>query len=298
MIKQLLLTVIAAASFAGSAIAQCTPNEQYADSTFGVWPDTTTNLPCAFADNASGYIAVIDIKTLTDTSITVSLPTGAINLVAYIEAFRINAVEGLPTGFNYIPNQSVWTNGGTSPNFTPVQGCVSIISAQSTLTDIIAANPSGADFPITVIVDAKIKTTNNALANFVISDDWLSDLSTLPGITPIPVTGYVLRVRPNSSSECGPTAIAEIASSVSIDGNYPNPFSKTTTIRFNSSNTKNMELKVFNMVGKEMMKSNFKAVKGENTHTLINEKLTPGVYFYTLSDGKNTATRRMIVSAN
>jgi hypothetical protein len=52
------------------------------------------------------------------------------------------------------------------------------------------------------------------------------------------------------------------------------------------------------MVGKEMMKANFKAVKGENSYNLLNEKLTPGVYFYTLSDGKNTATRRMIVSAN
>lgn len=59
-----------------------------------------------------------------------------------------------------------------------------------------------------------------------------------------------------------------------------------------------MELKVFNMVGKEVMKANFKAVKGENSYNLINEKLTAGVYFYTLSDGKNTATRRMIVSAN
>jgi hypothetical protein len=298
MIKQLLFTVIAAASFAGSAIAQCTPNEQYADSTFGVWPDTTTNLPCAFADNASGYNATIDLKTLTDTAVSVTVSGLPIDLIAYIEAFRINSVDGLPAGFNYIPNQSVWTNGGTSPNFTAVQGCVSILAAQSALTDLIAANPTGIDIPLTVVVDAKIKNTNNALANLVISNAWLSDLTDLPGITAISVEGYKLRVRPVTTAECGTTAVAEIASSVSIDGNYPNPFSKTTSIRFNSSSTKNMELKVFNMVGKEMMKSNFKAVKGENSYTLLNEKLTPGVYFYTLSDGKNTATRRMIVSAN
>jgi hypothetical protein len=298
MIKQLLFTVIAAASFAGSAIAQCTPNEQYADSTFGVWPDTTENLPCAFADNASGYSAVIDLKTLTDTTVSITLGGIPLNLEAYIEAFRINGVTGLPAGFNYIPNQSVWTNGGATPNFTAVQGCVSIVAAQSTLADIIAANPTGIDYPLTVVVDAKIKNTNNPLANAVISDAWLSELTSIPGITAIPVEGYKLRIRPVTTAECGTTAVAEIASSVSIDGNYPNPFSKTTSIRFNSSSTKNMELKVFNMVGKEMMKSNFKAVKGENSYTLLNEKLTSGVYFYTLSDGKNTATRRMIVSAN
>jgi hypothetical protein len=298
MIKQLLFTVIAAAVFAGSASAQCTPNEQYADSTFGVWPDTTENLPCAFADNSAGYNAVIDLKTLTDTTVSITLGGLPLVLEAYIEAFRINSVDGLPAGFNFIPNQSVWTNGGTSPDFTAVQGCVNIIAAQSSLTDIITANPSGIDYPLTVVVDAKIKNTNNPLANAVISNAWLSDLSSIPGITAIPVSGYVLRVRPNSGSECGPTAIAEVTSTVAIDGNYPNPFTKSTSIRFTSNQTKNMELKVFNMVGKEVMKANFKAVKGENSYNLINEKLTAGVYFYTLSDGKNTATRRMIVSAN
>jgi hypothetical protein len=87
----------------------------------------------------------------------------------------------------------------------------------------------------------------------VISDAWLSELTSIPGITAIPVEGYKLRIRPVTTAECGTTAVAEIASSVSIDGNYPNPFSKTTSIRFNSSSTKNMELKVFNMVGKEMI---------------------------------------------
>ncbi len=298
MIKHLLLSVFVAAAFSVAVNAQCTPNTQYADSTFGVWPDTTTNLPCAFADNASGYNATIDLKTLTDTAVSVVVFGTNLDLVAYIEAFRINSVDGLPAGFNYIPNQSVWTNGGATPNFTAVQGCVSIVAAQSTLADIIAANPTGIDYPLTVVVDAKIKNTNNPLANAVISDAWLSELTSIPGITAIPVEGYKLRIRPVTTAECGTTAVAEISSSVSIDGNYPNPFSKTTSIRFNSSSTKNMELKVFNMVGKEMMKSNFKAVKGENSYTLLNEKLTPGVYFYTLSDGKNTATRRMIVSAN
>jgi hypothetical protein len=269
MIKHLLLSVFVAAAFSSAVNAQCTPNTQYADSTFGVWPDTTANLPCAFADNASGYNATIDLKTLTDTTVSITLLGSPVVLEAYIEAFRINSVDGLPAGFNFIPNKSV-----------------------------IAANPTGIDIPLTVIVDAKIKNTNNPLANAVISDAWLSELTSLPGITAIPVEGYKLRVRPVTTADCGPTAIAEITSSVEIDGNYPNPFSKSTNIRFSSNSTKNMEIKVFNMVGKEMMKANFKAVKGENSYNLINEKLTQGVYFYTLSDGKNTATRRMIVSAN
>lgn len=297
MIKR-ILTLLAFAVAPYAVNAQCTPNPAYADSSFGVWPDTLTNLPCAFADNASGYNATIDVKTLTDTFVSISIGPLPVDINAYIEAFRINAVEGLPTGFTYIPNQTIWTNGGSAPNFTPVQGCVSILAAQSALSDIISANPTGADFPLTVVVDAKIASSDNQLANAIISNRWLSELNTLPGITAIPVEGYVIRVRPTAGVGCDPLAIAELVEPVAVAGNFPNPFSKSTNIRFNSTTNREMELKVFNMVGKEMQKFAIKAVKGENTFTLVNEKLTPGVYFYTLSDGNNTTTRRMVVSAN
>ena len=40
--------------------AQCTPNPQYADSAYGVWPDTSTN----FVSGAVGvaYAQVLDFK--------------------------------------------------------------------------------------------------------------------------------------------------------------------------------------------------------------------------------------------
>ncbi len=41
MRKALLSIVVVLASF--SASAQCTPNQLYADSVYGVWPDTTEN---------------------------------------------------------------------------------------------------------------------------------------------------------------------------------------------------------------------------------------------------------------
>jgi hypothetical protein len=297
MIKK-LLSIAFFALTAQVASAQCIPNPAYVDSPFGVWPDTTENLPCAFGDQASGYNAVIDIKTLTDTAVAVNVSGINLDVIAYIEAFRINSVDGLPAGFTYIPNQTVWTNGGASPNFTQVQGCVSIISSQATIQSILASNPNGVDFPFAVVVDAKVANTNNTLANLLINNAWLSDLSAVPGITAISVPGYKIRVRNNSADGCLPLGVAEIIAPVSAKGNFPNPFVKNTSIQFNSDAAKTVNLSVSNMVGKVVYTSKLQASKGENNVNFTADQLTPGVYFYTISDGKNSVTRRMVVAAN
>jgi hypothetical protein len=297
MIKK-LLSIAFFALTVQAASAQCTPNSAYADSSFGVWPDTTENLPCAFADVATGYNAVIDIKTLTDTAVSVSLSGTNLDVIAYIEAFRINSVDGLPSGFTYIPNQSVWTNGGASPNFTAVQGCVSIIANQASIQSILAANPNGIDIPFTVVVDAKVANTNNPLANLLINNAWLSELSAVPGITAIPVPGYKIRVRNSAADGCLPLAVSEIIEPVSAKGNFPNPFNKSTTIQFNSDASKKVTLTVSNMIGKVVYTNTLQANKGENTFNFNADQLTPGIYFYTIGDGKNAVTRRMVIASN
>jgi len=301
MIKKLLLFVAFAFSISMQADAQCTPAALYADSTFGVWPDTITNLPCGFADNSYGYSAVIDIKTLTDTSVTVTLVAGGppTTIVAYIEAFRVNAVSGLPAGFSYIPNASVWTNTGTAPNYQPVQGCLSIVASQSSMQTIIASNPQGQDFPLVVTVDAKIKNTDNALANLILANKWLSEINTA-GIQAIPVTGYKIKVRPNDSgSGCAPLSTNELnTSSFEALGNYPNPFNQSTEIRFNAPSRKEYSMEVRNMVGKLMLERRITSNRGVNAINIKADQFIPGIYFYTISDGKQAITRKMVVSAN
>lgn len=297
MIKK-LLSIAFFALTVQAASAQCTPNSAYADSSFGVWPDTTENLPCAFGDATAGYNAVIDIKTLTDTAVSVNVSGIELDVIAYIEAFRINSVDGLPAGFTYIPNQSIWTNGGASPNFTPVQGCVSIISNQAAIQSILTANPNGIDIPFTVVVDAKVFNTNNPLANLLINNAWLSELSAVPGITAISVPGYKIRVRNSAADGCLPLAVAQIIEPVSAKGNFPNPFNKSTSIQFNSDAAKTMNLSVSNMIGKVVYSSKIQVNKGENTVNFNADQLTPGIYFYTIGDGKNSVTRRMVIASN
>jgi hypothetical protein len=298
MIKRYLLAAVFVAFSFGFSNAQCVPNPIYADSSFNIWPDTITNLPCAFADNSGGYEAVINLKTLADTTINV---TGFGDVTAYISAFRVNGVTGLPAGFSYASNQTPWNNGGTSPNFTPVQGCMSVLANQTALQTIIASNPDGADFPLIVTVDAKISSTNNAFANFVLSNRWLSEVTTIPGVQPIPVIGYVIKVRPSEVGGCVPLATIAIdlqSTEFEVQGNFPNPFTGTTEIRFTNANRSDVEFEVRNMVGKQILSRTIKAERGQNNISFNADKFIPGIYFYTINDGKKSITRKMIVSAN
>ena len=296
MIKRYFLAAVIVATSFGFSNAQCVPDPIYADSSFNIWPDTITNLPCAFADNAGGYDAVINLKTLADTTINV---IGFGDVTAYISAFRVNGVTGLPAGFSYASNQTPWNNGGTSPNFTSVQGCMSVLANQAALQTIIASNPNGADFPLIVVVDAKISSTDNDFANFVLADKWLSEVTTIPGVQPIPVSGYVIKVRPSAAGGCLPLATIDLQStSFEVQGNFPNPFTGTTEIRFTNANRSDVEFEVRNMVGKQILNRTIKAERGQNNISFNADKFIPGIYFYTINDGKKSITRKMIVSAN
>jgi hypothetical protein len=303
MIKY-ILSALAIVLATASASAQCTPNPAYAGEGAGIWPDTTDNLPCAYADNANGYQEVIDVKTATDTAVTIELVPGVpLTIEAYIQAFRINSVEGLPAGFTYIPNQTVWTNGGSAPNFTSIQGCIQILASQSALQDIISSNPAGQDFPITVVVDARITDTNNDFADGIVgqTDGWLSSLGTvLDGITAINYQGYTLKVRPTDDGTCQPLSIesAKLSNQFAVQGNYPNPFTGSTEIRFTLPSSKEINVEVRDMVGKAVLSKSVLANAGNNSVTIKSDKLIPGIYFYTITDGKTSFSRKMVVSGN
>ena len=78
--------------------------------------------------------------------------------------------------------------------------------------------------------------------------------------------------------------------------NYPNPFNPVTNLEFGISDLGFVSLKVYDVIGKEVM-------------TLVNEKLNPGnykiefdgsnltsgVYFYKLTAGEFTETKRMMI---
>ena len=90
--------------------------------------------------------------------------------------------------------------------------------------------------------------------------------------------------------------IEPIPATIGLAQNYPNPFNPTTSFRFTISNLQLAQLKIFDVLGREVA-------------TLVNEQMAPGTYdvqwdaswypsgtyFYRLTAGRFAETKRMML---
>jgi len=140
---------LAFASFGQS----CVPGANFIDSTYGVWPDTTQNLPPAAANVA--YSTDLNFK--VPSTVTAELDASGQFVGSPIQGFSVTGVQGLPSGYNYACNiASCNYNGGAN-------GCANIWGTTATT----------GTYPITIEVDATVL------------------VSLLPGLPPAPVTQSV-----------------------------------------------------------------------------------------------------------
>lgn len=280
MIKKLLSAIAVIAITATVAQAQpCTPNVLYADSSAGVWPDT---FPPACKDDPNGYNLVVDVVTLTDTCVQQPIP----NFCVYIKGLRINSVTGMPAGFVYAPAYNTqdeggyWLNGGVDPNWTPVQGCVLISAPQSAVQNATTGTST-----ITVTVDLLAKAQNPQspiLQNYT----WLSTLGMAVDYS------FPFEVK----DICG-NAVNELdATKFSVAPNFPNPFSGNTIIPINTVKEENVTVKVYNMLGALVHQTAFQSKVGKNLYAFNASTFAPGVYIYSISNGKETLTRKMTIN--
>ncbi len=78
--------------------------------------------------------------------------------------------------------------------------------------------------------------------------------------------------------------------------NIPNPFTGNTLIKFSMPTAGNVDFTVFDMIGKRVHAEKIQAQSKANTISFSSEKLAPGSYFYSLSNGTKTITKKMIVA--
>jgi len=82
----------------------------------------------------------------------------------------------------------------------------------------------------------------------------------------------------------------------SLEQNYPNPFNPTTTIRYSITEPGLINLKIFNLLGEEVMVLvNQEQVSGVYEVTLDASHFASGLYFYTLTNGTFSATKKMML---
>jgi WD40 repeat protein len=82
----------------------------------------------------------------------------------------------------------------------------------------------------------------------------------------------------------------------SLEQNYPNPFNPTTTIWYSIPESGNVDLRVFNALGSEVMElvNEFKN-SGNHSINFDAENLSSGIYFYKLSVNNFSEIKKMIL---
>ncbi|MGY8782955.1 MAG: T9SS type A sorting domain-containing protein, partial [Fidelibacterota bacterium] len=87
--------------------------------------------------------------------------------------------------------------------------------------------------------------------------------------------------------------------SFSLSQNYPNPFNPSTEIAYTLDKSTNISLTIFNVIGQKV-KVLENSSKQAGTHTAkwdgrdeFGASVSTGLYFYTISDGVSSFTRKM-----
>jgi len=81
-----------------------------------------------------------------------------------------------------------------------------------------------------------------------------------------------------------------------LEQNYPNPFNPSTTIRFTVPEAGLVTLKVYNLLGQEVITLlNEEQTSGVYEVTFDAAQLPSGIYFYSINAGDFVATKKMIL---
>lgn len=79
--------------------------------------------------------------------------------------------------------------------------------------------------------------------------------------------------------------------------NFPNPFNKSTEIKYSLIASSNVEFSVYDMTGRKIIENNYSnAAAGQHIITLAANQFTPGIYFYTFKVNGNSVTKKMVIT--
>lgn len=82
----------------------------------------------------------------------------------------------------------------------------------------------------------------------------------------------------------------------SLEQNYPNPFNPSTNIKYSTKEYGNVEIKVFDILGREIATLVDKELPAGNHNVTFEDKeLSSGIYYYTLNAGDFTTAKKMIL---
>jgi len=261
------------------SFGQCSPNSLYQDSISGTWPDTIQNLP--HLTQGVAYYSVIDIKTPAtlieaangDSTLTTIDTLGNTYYIGTwpVDSMILVQINGLPSGL------TMDCNTGANCSFPgDVVGCANVFGTTN--------DPVGV-YPIEILINIY---TNGTITVFGITVPVQTDLYTATG---------------NYESIDGYKIVIDLATGIEtfhqddfvLFQNAPNPFTEFTNIQFNAPKSDNVAFEVVDMFGRSVYADKIAATKGVNTYQFSHD-LSAGIYMYTINNGKESISKRMIVA--
>jgi plastocyanin len=98
------------------------------------------------------------------------------------------------------------------------------------------------------------------------------------------------------SFTASPAAVKENPSNVLSAQNYPNPFTAATSIKYELNTSSPVDLKVFDLAGKEIYSLSTFQNQGVQEVHFDGSALPSGSYFYRLQAGEGVLNRQMIIA--
>jgi hypothetical protein len=100
----------------------------------------------------------------------------------------------------------------------------------------------------------------------------------------------------NSENLTDVDGVSEVANAFRLDQNYPNPFNPSTTIRYALTGRAFVTMSVYNMLGQQVaVLQNAEEEAGYHEVRFDAAGLASGVYWYRLTAGSYTETRKMLL---
>jgi len=109
-------------------------------------------------------------------------------------------------------------------------------------------------------------------------------------------TQYGRLFRTTQPTTSVPNPDGEEPKQFTLEQNYPNPFNPTTTIRFSVPNTSRVTLRIFTVLGEETATlASERLLAGSYTRQWNPTNVASGVYFYRLTSGSSTETKKLLL---
>lgn len=136
-------------------------------------------------------------------------------------------------------------------------------------------------------VPENLAYSNNSLTHAGTDGFALGDLNWFPAQMKLWEEG-----KPNAVMTSG----VQLPTQFDLSQNYPNPFNPSTDIKVSLRQSGVMSLKIYNVLGQlvDVVSQGFKPA-GEYTFNVNMDRFASGVYFYTLREGANAMTKKMLL---